>query len=260
MATIIVTRGTLKRGAILVAGNAWAKVRAMFDHAGLPIERAVPGTPVEVLGWRELPSAGDEILEVESEKIANSVMGFRTNQQQKHKAESDQEVIKVKQMEHDEQYKAARNERRKMGKYKTRRIGPRPKEYVDDDSTPKVSVIIKGDVHGSVEAILDVLDTYQEHHQVRLDIVHYGIGDVTQNDIELAKTFNAIIYAFSVKSPKTALPRNVKIDEVNIIYRLVDHLKEEINAKIPMIDVEEVVGKSLRLRTMIFSSHKHSDG
>lgn len=237
------TRGTLKRGAILVAGNAWAKVRAMFDHAGIPIERAVPGTPVEVLGWRELPSAGDEILEVESEKIANSVMRFRENQAQKHKAESDLEAIKLKQTEHDEQYIKARNERRKLGKYKTRRIGPRQKEYVDDDTTPKVSVIIKGDVHGSVEAILDVLDTYQENHQVRLDVVHYGVGDVTLNDIELAKTFNALIYAFSVSAPKSSLPKNVKINEVNIIYRLVESLKEEINAKIPMIDVEEVVGE-----------------
>lgn len=221
------------------------QVRAMFDHAGLPIERAIPGTPVEVLGWREIPSAGDEILEVESERIANSVMSFRASQQQREKAESDLEVIKVKQMEHDEEYKAARNERRKIGKYKTRRIGPRQKEYVEDNSIPKVSVIIKGDVHGSVEAILDVLDTYQEHHQVRLDIVHYGIGDVTHNDIELAKTFNAVIYAFSVQSPKTVLPKNVKINEVNIIYRLVENLKEEINAKIPMIDVEEIVGKLL---------------
>lgn len=244
MSTIIVTRGTLKRGALLVAGTAWAKVRAMFDHAGLPLEKAEPGTPVEILGWRELPSAGDEILEVESEKIVNSVMRWREAQSQKQKAESDLEFIKIKQMEHDEKYKTERDARRKLGKYKVRRIGPRPKEYIDTDTTPKVSVIIKGDVHGSVEAILDVLDTYQENDQVRLDIVHYGVGDVTQTDIELAKTFNAIIYAFSVKSPKTdSLPKNVKINEVNIIYRLVENLKEELNAKIPMVDVEENIGE-----------------
>jgi translation initiation factor IF-2 len=215
----------------------------MFNHAGQPLDKAEPGTPVEILGWRELPSAGDEILEVESEKIVNSVMRWRIAQQQRQKAESDLEFIKVKQMEHDEKYKAERDERRKIGKYKVRRIGPRPKEYIADDGVPKVSVILKGDVHGSVEAILDVLDTYQENHQVRLDIVHYGVGDVTPSDIELAKTFNAIIYAFAVKVPKMQIPKNVKINEVNIIYRLVENLKEEITAKIPMIDVEEYLGK-----------------
>lgn len=246
LSTAIVTRGTLRRGAIIVSGLAWAKVRALFDHAGQPVELAEPGTPVEILGWRELPTSGDEIIEVESEKVANSVMRWRQAQAQKEKAEGDLDAIKLKQIEHDAKYKAERDARRKKGKYKMRRIGPREKEYVDDNSVPRVNVIIKGDVHGSVEAILDVLETYHENDQVRLDIVHYGVGDVNEGDIELAKTFNAIIYAFSVKSPKTPLPKNVKINEVNIIYRLVDNLKQEINAKIPPLDVEEVVGKKLK--------------
>ena len=245
LSTAIVTRGTLRRGAILVSGTAWAKVRALFNHAGLPMDAAEPGTPVEILGWRELPDAGDDIIEVESEKVAHSVMRWRTAQAQKEKAENDLDNIKVKQMEHDEKYKAERDARRKQGKYKMRRIGPRPKEFIEDNSIPRVNVIIKGDVHGSVEAILDVLETYHDNNQVRLDIIHYGVGDVSDGDIELAKTFNAVIYAFSVKTPKTPLPKNVKINEVNIIYRLVENLKEEINVKIPPIDVEEVVGKKM---------------
>lgn len=245
LSTAIVTRGTLKRGAILVSGLAWAKVRALFDHAGLPVDSAEPGTPVEILGWRELPLAGDEILEVESEKEASSVMRWRHAKAQKEKAEHDLDAITLKQLEHDEKYKAERDARRKQGKYKMRRIGPRPKEFIEDNSVPRVNVIIKGDVHGSVEAILDVLDTYHENDQVRLDIVHYGVGDVTEGDIELAKTFNAIIYAFSVKSPKVSLPKNVKINEVNIIYRLVDDLKQEINKKIPPLNVEEKIGEKL---------------
>ena len=67
LSTAIVQRGTLRRGSILVAGTAWAKVRAMFNDRGQPIQEAPPSTPVEIVGWRELPSAGDEILEVESE-------------------------------------------------------------------------------------------------------------------------------------------------------------------------------------------------
>lgn len=243
LTTIIVTRGTLRRGAILVSGVAWAKVRAMFDHAGQPVESAEPGTPVEILGWRELPMSGDEILEVESEKIAGSVMRWRQAQAQKEKAEDNLEAIKLKQKEHDEKYIAERTERRKKGKYKVRRIGPREKEYIEDNSVPRINVIIKGDVHGSVEAILDVLETYHENDQVRLDIIHYGVGDVNEGDIELAKTFNAIIYAFSVNPPKVPVPKNVTINQVNIIYRLVDNLKEVINTKIPPLDVEEVIGK-----------------
>lgn len=244
LSTAIVTRGTLRKGAILVSGLAWAKVRALFDHAGHPLDSAEPGTPVEILGWRDLPESGEEILEVESEKAAASVMRWRSIQAQKQKAENDLDVIKVKQTEHDKIYKAERDERRKKGKYKTRRVGPRPKEYIEDNSVPRINVIIKGDVTGSVEAILDVLETYHENEQVRLDIVHYGVGDVTENDIELANTFNAIIYAFSVKTPKLSLPKNVKVKEVDIIYRLVDHLKEEINAKIPPLEVPETIGRS----------------
>lgn len=247
LSTAIVTRGTLRRGAILVSGCAWAKVRALFDHSGAPIESAEPGTPVEILGWRELPFSGDDIIEVDSEHVANSVMRYRNAQAQMEKAEGEADAIRMKQMEHDEKYIAERTERRKKGKYKSRRIGPRQKEHVEDNS-PKVNVIIKGDVHGSVEAILDVLETYHENDQVRLNIIHYGVGDVSEGDVELAKTFNAVIYAFSVASPKVKLPKNVKIKELNIIYRLVENLKEEINAKIPPLDVEENIGESRKVQ------------
>lgn len=241
LSTAIVTRGTLRRGAILVSGIAWAKVRGLFDHAGQPLEAATPGTPVEILGWRELPFAGEEILEVESEKEANSVIKWRETQAQKVKANSDKEIIELKQLEHDEQYRAAREARRRAGHYKTRRVGPRQKEIGDLDSTPRVSVIIKGDVHGSVEAILDVLDTYNGHKQCRLDVVHYGVGDVNEGDIELSKLFNAIIYAFSVSKPPQ-ITKDVRIREINVIYRLVEDLKTEISKKLPLQEVEETLG------------------
>lgn len=247
LSTAIITRGTLRRGAIITAGQAHAKVRALFDHAGYPLEKAEPGTPVEILGWRELPFAGDEIIEVESEKHATSVMRFRHAQAQLEKANADSEVIKIKQMEHDEKYKADRAARRKVGRFKVRRVGPREKEIPDDDTHPRVSVIIKGDVHGSVEAILDVIETYPENDRVRLDVLHYGVGDVTVNDLEMAKLFNGIIYAFSVNAPVQNIPKNIKIHKIDIIYRLIEHLTQEINAKLPMLDVEEVVGECLSL-------------
>lgn len=168
-------------------------------------------------------------------------MRWRHGQSLKDKAEHDVEAIHLKQLEHDETYKTERDARRLAGKFKVRRTGPRQKE-IQEDNHPRINVIIKGDVHGSVEAILDVLDSYHEHDKCRLDIVHYGVGDVNESDLELAKTFNAIIYAFSVNPPKS-VPKYVQIKEVNIIYRLTDDLKAEINKKLPPTDEEEVVGK-----------------
>jgi translation initiation factor IF-2 len=80
---MIVQRGTLRKGAVLVAGNAWAKVRAMFTDTGKPVQKAPPATPVEVLGWRELPNAGDEVIEVESEVSDSSYLLSRRSTGQK---------------------------------------------------------------------------------------------------------------------------------------------------------------------------------
>lgn len=123
------------------------------------------------------------------------------------------------------------------------RHGPRPKETIPNDGTPRVSVIVKGDVHGSVEAILDVLETYSENDKCRLDVVHYGVGNVSESDIELAKTFDAIIYAFAVEPP-AKVTSNVSIRSCNIIYRLIDDLKEEISNKLPPLEVEDILGEA----------------
>lgn len=123
------------------------------------------------------------------------------------------------------------------------RHGPRPKETAADDGRPRVSVIIKGDVHGSVEAILDVLETYNANDKCRLDVVHYGVGNVSEGDIELAKSFDAIIYAFSVDTP-VKVSGTVSIRACNIIYRLIDDLKSEISSKLPPLEVEDILGEA----------------
>lgn len=140
------------------------------------------------------------------------------------------------------QYRAARDARRLAGRFRLRH-GPRPKETTDDDGVPRVSVIIKGDVHGSVEAILDVLETYNANDKCRLDVVHYGVGNVNESDVELAKSFDAIIYAFSVETP-AKVSGDVQIRECNIIYRLIDDLKEEICSKLPPLEVVEIIGEA----------------
>lgn len=236
------TRGVLRKGAYLVGGTAWAKVRGLFDHNNNPIDSAPPGTPVEILGWRELPAAGDTILEVPTEKKANSVMKFRESMALVDKAKLDLEAIKKKEEEHLVVYRAQQEKRRQSGRFKLRTTF-RDKESAADDGTPKVNVILKGDVHGSVEAILDVLDTYDNADKCRMSVVHYGVGEITDGDIELAKVFNSIIYAFNIQTPLKK-PAGVSIREFNVIYRLFEDVKDEINKKLPEVEVDEIVGSA----------------
>ncbi|CAK1583259.1 unnamed protein product [Parnassius mnemosyne] len=244
-ATVLVQRGTLRKGCILVAGNGWAKVRMLQSADGRPVLEAPPSSPVSVLGWRELPAAGDTVLEVDSEKRANEVMKWRHSQSMKEKQEEDSEAIS--EATHRAQYREALAHKRALGRMRLRPDGPRQK-LIKEDTHPTLRVIVKGDVDGSVEAILDILETYDEHDRVRLDLVHYGVGHVTPNDLEIAQAFNAVVYAFNVECPPTlsveAKKNNIPIKLHNVIYRLVDDVKEEISARIPKRQEEELIGEA----------------
>ncbi|CAL8111432.1 unnamed protein product [Orchesella dallaii] len=247
LCTALVDRGVLRKSAILVAGTAWAKVRGMFDHTGNPLTKATPSTPVEVIGWRDLPPAGEKIYEVESEKLAHKIIEYRRSMEMTEKQKQDEEVIKTKMEEYNKEYKAMLSDKRKQGRYKIRRQGPRPKEIADDDSI-RHNVIIKGDTDGSVEAILDVLDTYDCHSQCRMDVIHYGVGDIAESDVKLAEAFQACVYGFNVAIPEKLKPlcKELKVDYLltNIIYRMVEAMVKDIEKKLPQKDVEEIVGEA----------------
>ncbi|XP_047492575.1 translation initiation factor IF-2, mitochondrial-like isoform X2 [Penaeus chinensis] len=260
VATCIIQRGTLRKGAVLVAGRAWAKVRNMFSDGGKPIKAAPPGTPVQVIGWRDLPSAGDEVLEVESEYRATEVMHWRDDMATKEKEKEELIAIQEKLNEHLKVYRAQLEERRRLGiRYKVRRKEPREKEIKEIATGPKVSIVLKGDVDGSIEAILDVLETYHSE-ECDLDIISYGVGMVTPNDITMAATFSGLIYAFNTAVPpeirKMALEKKVTIKETNIIYRLVEDLKEELSEQLPLKDVEEVLGEANLLAEFVVTEGK----
>ncbi|XP_068619106.1 translation initiation factor IF-2, mitochondrial [Battus philenor] len=258
-ATVLVQRGTLRRGCVLVAGTGWAKVRMLQSAEGRAVQEAPPSSPVSVLGWRELPAAGDTVLEVSSEKRANEVMKWRHNQRMKEKQMEDLEVIAAKEAEHRAQYKEALARKRAMGRMRLRPDGPRQKQFQQDDH-PTLSVLVKGDVDGSVEAILDILETYDEHQRVRLDLVHYGVGQVIPNDLEIAQAFDAVIYAFNVVCPPAlaveAKKKDIPIKLHNVIYRLVDDVKEEINVRIPKRQEEELIGEANVLQQFMVSEGK----
>ncbi|XP_046658035.1 translation initiation factor IF-2, mitochondrial-like [Daphnia pulicaria] len=261
LSTAIIQRGTLRKGSILVAGTAWAKVRSMFDDQGKPIQQAPPSTPVEIVGWKDLPSAGDEIFEVETERRAHEVISFRQSLKSKEKLDDDLVVIQQKVEEHLKDYKVKLGEKQRMGKMRYKIRGIRPRATKEISAGPKLSIIIKGDVDGSVEALLDVLDSYQSE-KCTLDLIHYGVGPITESDIKLAEPFNAIVYAFNtgVAQPNVrqlAKLQKVQIKDYNIIYRLFDDLRSEMEKLLPPTEAEEIIGEANVLQEFIVTEGRH---
>lgn len=115
----------------------------MFDQHGKAVTAAPPSSAVEVLGWRDLPPAGHIVLEVEGEKRAHEIVKWRESQKQEEKQTEEAEVIKVKQEQHLVEYKAQLEKKRKLGRFKLRREGPRQKE-IQIDTSPMVHVLVKG--------------------------------------------------------------------------------------------------------------------
>ncbi|XP_053986252.1 translation initiation factor IF-2, mitochondrial [Hylaeus volcanicus] len=252
LVTALIQRGTLRKGCLLISGLAPGKVRAMFNDAGRLVLEAKPSEAVQIIGWKELPNVGDEILEVENEKALNIVLKFRESQRNDALAKEHAEAADKKYADMLLQYKKRLALRREFGKmhpkYSAYVNRSAPMKNTNTDTTPTVNVIIKGDVSGTIEAILDLFDTYTANKLCRLDVVHYNIGNVTKTDLQLAKMFDAIIYRFNVQISheleNEAKKENISIREYNVIYKLFDDLKEEINSKLPEVDVEEVLGEA----------------
>ncbi|XP_021963798.1 translation initiation factor IF-2, mitochondrial [Folsomia candida] len=259
LCTALVQRGALRKSAILVAGTAWAKVRGMFDEHGHPLQKAGPSTPVEVIGWRDLPSAGDTIYEVESEQIAKSVVECRIAKDMEDKAKSDAVVIEQKHQDHLKDYKAILAEKRRLGRFRLKPTGPRQKQF-QEDTTIRLPIIVKADVDGSIEALLDVLETYDCHDQCRLDLVHYGVGDLTETDIKLAETFQAHIYGFNVKISEQLKNEckklGIEFRLSNVIYRIIESMKGDIGSRLPTKPVEEILGEATVLALFKVSEGK----
>ncbi|XP_015178131.1 PREDICTED: translation initiation factor IF-2, mitochondrial isoform X2 [Polistes dominula] len=246
LSTALIQRGTLKKNSVLVSGTAWAKVRSMFDHAGKPVIQASLSDAIQIMGWRELPDVGDKILEVKNEQEAHTVIRYRQKQIDNIKAEEHKKGAELKLHEHLIEYTERLAKRRAMGRKYYKRE-PRKKEDTTDP-TPKLNIILKTDVSGSAEAILDVIGTYTADELCRLNVVHYGVGSVTENDLELASTFDAIIYLFNISisnaMQKNAIANNIIIRPCNVIYKLIDDIKNEINLKLPLKDSEEIIGEA----------------
>uniref|UniRef100_A0A9J8ASC6 Translation initiation factor IF-2, mitochondrial n=1 Tax=Cyprinus carpio carpio TaxID=630221 RepID=A0A9J8ASC6_CYPCA len=215
--TAIIQRGTLRKGCTLVAGKCWAKVRFMFDEYDQTVSEAGPSIPVEIVGWKDLPSAGEEILEVESEQRAREVVEWRSYMEEQDKMKEDLQAIEAKQKQHQESYKKDRESmahlswrQRRAALYRANKhkLSHRLSEKTETEELT-LPIIVKGDVDGSVEAILNILESYDADDQCELDVVHFGVGDISERDINLAETFSgeaSVLATFDVTVGKKKIP------------------------------------------------------
>ncbi|XP_051939901.1 translation initiation factor IF-2, mitochondrial isoform X2 [Hippocampus zosterae] len=254
--TTLVRRGTLRRGCALVAGKTWAKVRSLLDERGRAVEEAGPGVAVEVLGWKEAPSAGDLVLEVESEQRAREVAAWRSREEELERLGAEQSAVAAKRRDHELAYRKERAElahlswrQRKARLYRDNKsaFASRPGEKTAPAGAA-LPLVIKADVDGSLEAILNIVDSYDAEHQCRLDVVHFGIGDVSENDLNMAETFGGSVYGFNVAASKAirqaAAQRRIAVRLHDVIYKLVDQLKAELADKLPPLLERHVLGEA----------------
>ena len=210
VATIIVTSGTLKKGDFFVSGLRWGKIRAIINDKGKNVDEALPSTPVEILGINGAAKAGDDFIVLESEKEAKTLSENRAHEKKENK---------------------------------------NPLSFATQDSafsdklSEELNLIIKSDVHGSSEAIKNAINQIK-HEEVKPKIILADIGMVTETDVTLAKASNAVLIAFNVKPSKEAkkLAENekIKISSFNIIYEVLDFIRQKMSGLLSP-DIEETI-------------------
>ncbi|WP_186395428.1 translation initiation factor IF-2 [Stappia sp. TSB10GB4] len=201
VATVLVQKGTLKVGDIVVAGSEWGRVRAMLDENSQQVKEAPPSKPVEVLGFNGTPDAGDMVAVVENEARAREIVDYRQRQKR------------------DKASVLASGARGSLEQMMNRLQQSGHKEF---------ALVVKGDVQGSVEAIAGALDQLGTD-EVKARILHAGVGGITESDVTLAAASNAPIIGFNVRANKQAREaaerEGIEIRYYNIIYNLVDDVK-----------------------------------
>ncbi|MEE9317820.1 MAG: translation initiation factor IF-2 [Rhodospirillales bacterium] len=217
VATVLVQRGTLKVGDIFVAGSEWGRVRAMVDSHSESLEEAGPSVPVEVLGLNGTPAAGDEVSVVENESRAREVVDFRQRRRRDEKAAA-----------------GARGTLEQMFE-----------QIKDGNEVQALPAVIKGDVHGSVEAIMGALDKLATE-EVKVQVLHSAVGGINESDVTLSKASGALIIGFNVRANpqarEMARRENIEIRYYSVIYDLIDDLKKALSGMLAPTIKENLLG------------------
>ena len=225
--TLLVQRGTLRVGDVLLVGSTFGRVRAMNDYKGDSIETAGPSVPVEVLGMDSVPDAGERFRTVENERVARQLAAQRS-----HRIRAE-ELANRRPVSLDDLFKR-----------------------VQEGGLNELNLILKADVHGSVEALRDALEAI-EQTEVHLRVIHTGVGAVTESDINLAAASNAIIIAFNVRPRPEAKAladrEGVDIRTYRVIYRAIEDMRAALIGMLAPDIVEQALG-SLEVRTIFRAS------
>jgi len=216
VATVIVQKGTLRVGDVIVAGGTWGKVRAMFDSLGKSIKEATPSIPVEVIGFEEVPIAGDILKVVDDEKQAREI------------AEKEKELLKEK-----EDITSPKVSLEKLF------------DKIKKGEVKELNIIVKADVQGSLEALKQAIEKCS-NDQVLIRIIHGGVGAISESDILLASASNAIVIGFNVRpdsnARKLAEKENIDIRTYRIIYDLIDDLQAAMKGMLEPEYKEVILG------------------
>jgi translation initiation factor IF-2 len=223
VATVLIQRGTLKVGDLIVAGAEWGRVRALLSDTGAPIDTAGPSTPVEVLGFSGTPDAGDRLAVVENESRAREVTSYRARQKR------------------EKSVARATGMRGSLEQMMTQLKTSGRKEF---------PLIIKGDVQGSIEAIIQSLDKLGTE-EVVARVLHAGAGGITESDVTLAEASGVPIIGFNVRAHKEAREAaeraGIEIRYYNIIYDLVEDVKKAMSGLLAPTLRETMLGNALIL-------------
>jgi len=217
VATILVNEGTLRIGDVVLAGSTFGKIKAMTDHAGERVKEAGPSTPVEILGLNEVPGAGDQVLAVKDERSARET------------AES----------------RAAADRLKALNPGKKRFSLKELRRQLDEEEIKDLNLIVKADVQGSVEAVRGLIDKL-ESDEVNVQVLHSGVGSITQSDILLASASNAIVVGFNSKpepdAKREAERTKVEIRTYSIIYELIEDIENALKGMLAPKFEEEHLG------------------
>ncbi len=227
VASVLVQSGTLKKGDVVLAGSSWGRVRAMLDEDGQATESAGPSIPVEIQGLTEVPQAGDEFMVLADERRAREIATFRQGK-----------------------YREVALNRRQAAKLENMF------EAMGEGQAQTLSLIIKADVQGSQEALAQSLQKLSTD-EVRVQIVHAGVGGISESDVNLAIASKAVVIGFNTRADagarKLAEGNGIDIRYYNIIYDAVDEVKAAMSGMLAPEQKEEVIGMA-EIRTVFVAS------
>jgi translation initiation factor IF-2 len=216
VATILVQSGTLKRGDVVLAGSSYGRVRAMLDENGKAVQEAGPSIPVEVQGLSEVPSAGEDMMVVADERKAREIANFRHGKVRDVKF-AKQHATKLENM---------------FGQ-------------MAEGEKKVLTLVIKSDVQGSQEALVHAL-TRLATEEVKVSVVHAGVGAITESDVNLAMAARAVIIGFNARADATARKliesAGVQVRYYNIIYDAVEEMKAALSGMLAPERKEQVIG------------------